>query len=318
VKEHLLCLTVDTDPDGLSGKVIDRQTLRWNGLEYLQTLSDDFAGASELGPVPLTWFVRADGQLESILGTPAYLLEKYANFWAEVRTLRHEIAWHPHLYRQVRRGDEVALIANPNEAQDELERLWSRLKPCLFATTFRNGEGWHTPETYAAVERLGFPCDSTGIPGRSGVNGHPMNWSGAPNLPYFPQLEDLCMSGPPRDMLEIPMNTWYLQAPHDRSPRLRYMNPAVHCSLFTKALESWENACKASTSELSVWVMIFHPDEVLETQSADGLYARSIRDLRKNLQAMADCLRRLGYMFEWTTVSYAAKRWRAHHQRTIA
>jgi hypothetical protein len=318
VKEHLLCLTVDTDPDGLSGKVINRQTLRWNGLEHLQTLSDDFAAAPEPGPVPLTWFVRADGQLESILGTPSYLLEKYATFWSKVGAWGHELAWHPHLYRQQRPDDAVALITDPNEAQDELERLWSGVKPCWAATAFRNGEGWHTQETYAMVERLGFHSDSTAIPGRSGPKGHPMNWVGAPNEPYFPQSEDLCKSGRPRDMLEIPMNTWFLQAPHDPSPRLRYMNPAVHCSLFAKALESWENACKVSPSELSVWVMIFHPDELLETQGADGLYSRSIRDLRNNLQAMADCLRRLEHKFEWTTLSYAGERWRAHHQCMVA
>jgi hypothetical protein len=317
VKEHLLCLTVDTDPDGLSGAVINRQTLRWNGLEYLQSLSGEFADTSER-PVPLTWFVRADGQLESILGTPSYLLEEYSNFWSEMRKRGHEIAWHPHLYRQHGKHDAVTLITNPAEAQEELERLWTRVKNCLSATAFRNGEGWHTPETYAAVERLGFRCDSTAIPGRIGLNGHPMNWNGAPNMPYYPRPEDLCISGAPRDMLEIPMNTWYLQAPHDHSPRLRYMNPAVHCGLFAKALEDWENACRRSTSELGIWVMIFHPDEVLDTQGPDGLYARSIRCLRKNLQAMADRLKHLEHRFEWTTVSYAAERWRAHHQCTIA
>lgn len=316
--EHLLCLTVDTDPDGLSGKVIDRQTLQWNGLEHLQASSDDFAATPGLGPVPLTWFVRADGQLQNALGTPAYLLENYANFWSKTRTYGHEIGWHPHLYRQARPGDEVTLITDPNEAQDELERLWGLVKPFLSATAFRNGEGWHTAQTYATVERLGFICDSTAIPGRSGLAGHPMNWHGAPNMPYFPRLEDLCGSGPPRHMLEIPMNTWYLQAPHDRSARLRYINPAVHCSLFAKALAGWENACKVSSAELSVWVLIFHPDEVLETQGADGLYSRSNRDLRINLQAMADCLTRLDHRFQWTTVSYAGERWRTHHRCVVA
>src|SRR5437762_2298196 len=64
------------------------------------------------------------------------------------------------------------------EAQDELERLWSKLNATFQPTSFRNGEGWHTPETYSAVERLGFYCDSTAIPGREGGAGHPMNWLG--------------------------------------------------------------------------------------------------------------------------------------------
>lgn len=47
--KHLLCLTVDTDPDGLSGKVTNRQTLRFDGLEQLRTLPDELAACRGLG-----------------------------------------------------------------------------------------------------------------------------------------------------------------------------------------------------------------------------------------------------------------------------
>lgn len=312
MKNHLLCLTVDTDPDGLSGMVTNRAALRWDGLDHLQRLPDDLAATPESGPIPVTWFIRADGQLESILGTPFYLLERYASFWSKLRGYGHELGWHPHLYRQLRAEDIPVLITDPKAAQEELERLWSRLNANFVATAFRHGEGWHTPETYTTVERLGFRCDSTAIPGRTGGNGHPMNWNAALNEPYFPSLEELCKSGPPRPMLELPMNTWLLQAPHDPAPKVRYMNPAVHPSLFAKALETWENACEYSSSESGVWVMIFHPDEVLPTESADGLYSRSISTLCRNLHLMAERLRRRGHTFEWTTVSDAAERWRAH------
>ena len=40
MKKHLLSLTVDTDPDGLSGKVTNRNALKWQGLERLQSLPD--------------------------------------------------------------------------------------------------------------------------------------------------------------------------------------------------------------------------------------------------------------------------------------
>jgi hypothetical protein len=116
-----------------------------------------------------------------------------------------------------------------------------------------------------------------------------------------------------RSMLELPMNTWLLQGPHDDAPRVRYMNPAVHPHLFANALQNWENACKVSTSDFHVWVMIFHPDEVLETQRADALYSRSMQTLCANLVSIADSLRRLGHDFEWTTVTRAAERWREHH-----
>ncbi len=47
-RKHLLCLTVDTDPDGLSGKVTNRQTLKWAGLESVQSLPEELSGLAEL------------------------------------------------------------------------------------------------------------------------------------------------------------------------------------------------------------------------------------------------------------------------------
>jgi hypothetical protein len=314
VTRHLLCLTVDTDPDGLSGKVTDRQTLKWEGLHHLQRLPEELANKEQLECVPITWFVRADGQLESILGRASYLLEIYDRFWADVRACGHELGWHPHLYRQKNADDEALLISDPHEARDELERLWQVLQLTFHATAFRNGEGWHTPETYSTVEKLGFRCDSTAIPGQTGRSGHPMNWQGAPNQPYFPSSDDLRKSGPERFMLELPMNTWGLQAPHDDVPRIRYVNPAVHPHLFANALKNWENASKVSPSDLHVWVMIFHPDEVLATRGEDALYSRSIQALCANLISIADSIRRLGHEVEWATVTAAAERWRGRQQ----
>ena len=318
MKKHLLCLTVDTDPDGLSGRVTNRQTLRWEGLEHLQSLPDELAGFATLGPIPITWFVRADGQLESILGNSAYLLETYDKFWAKVKAAGHELGWHPHLYSQARTEDAAVLITDPVEAQAELERLWCKLSRTFHATAFRNGEGWHMPETYTTVERLGFRCDSTAIPGRKSGSGHPMNWTGALNQPYYPSFGDLCKSGPQRSMLELPMNTWRLQGPDDEAPRIRYMNPAVHPKLFAKALQNWENAGNVSPADLCVWVMIFHPDEVLATQADDALYSRSTQALGDNLVAIAERLQRAEREFEWMTISDAAECWRKNHEQLSA
>ena len=142
-----------------------------------------------------------------------------------------------------------------------------------------------------------------------------MNWEGAPNQPYFPSINDLCQSGPPRTLLELPMNTWRLQGPHDAAPRLRYMNPAVHPDLFTNALKGWENACVLESRELSVWVMIFHPDEILASQGDDALYSRSRKALCANLVSMVNSLRRMEHEFEWVTVSVAAEHWRRFQEK---
>ena len=307
--KHLLCLTIDTDPDGLSGKVTNRQTLRWDGLEHLQNLPEI------LKNIPITWFIRADGQLESILGSAAYLLEKYENFWTSVRRAGHELGWHPHLYRQSKPEDEATIITDPNEAREELEHLWTTIRPALPATSFRHGEGWHSPETYATVERLGFRLDSTAIPGRKGAAGHPMNWENAPNHPYFPSATDLCKAGRERSLLELPMNTWMVQAPHDTAPRLRYINPAVHFKIFANALRNWENTRNFSSSKLHIWVMIFHPDEVSPAQGEDGLYSRSLSELSANVACFQESLQRSGQDFEWVTIAQAADRWRQHQEQ---
>ena len=283
-----------------------------------QRLPDELSGFPQLGRVPITWFVRADGQLESILGNAAYLLETYDHFWAQVKTAGDELGWHPHLYRQARPEDAVLLITDPLQAQDELERLWNNLRATFPATAFRNGEGWHTPETYATIERLGFRCDSTAIPGRKGEPGHPMNWTGAPNHPYFPDAGNVRQSGPRRSLLELPMNTWHLQAPHDDAPRVRYMNPAVHSHLFANALKNWENAGNVPPADLNIWVMIFHPDEVLPTQGDDALYSRSTQALCRNLVSIAVSLRRMGHDVEWATISDAAELWRGNQERLSA
>lgn len=306
-------MTLDTDPDGLNAKNPDRKSLEFEGLNRMQHLPDELNALSDrIGPVQMTWFVRADGQLESAFGSAAYLLERYNEFWTLVQNQGDEVAWHPHLYQRGSPGHSIKIIDDPLEARDELERLWSKLRTTLRPTTFRNGEGWHRPETYATIEQLGFGCDSTAIPGRRGVSGHPMNWEGAPNQPYFPDLDDLCKPGPLRSMIELPMNTWHIQAPYDDAPRIRYMNPAVRSDLFGRALKDWQATLDLLATELYVWVMIFHPDEVLTSRGPDALYSRSTKELCSNLLAIVGVLQRLEHEFEWATVSRAADLWRIH------
>jgi hypothetical protein len=96
------------------------------------------------------------------------------------------------------------------------------------------------------------------------------------------------------------------------------MNPTVHPHLFANALHNWENACTILPADLFAWVMIFHPDEVLDTMGDDGLYSRSMQALCSNLLSMTESLQRVGHDFEWVTVSDAARRWKRHQQRLSA
>jgi hypothetical protein len=308
VTRHLLCLTIDTDPDGLAGKVVDRQTLSWRGLEQIDGLLDSLAPLhARWGPVPVTWFVRADGQLRDILGSSLYLLERFEPLWGKVCAAGHELGWHPHLYRQSRRNESAVLITDPGEAVEEITKLWDELSGSSFQpTSFRNGEGWHYACTMATVEALGFRWDSTAVPGRVGTAAHPMNWTGTPNHPYFPDKNDIRQPGDPRSLLEIPMNTWHLKTSYDSEPRLRYMNPAVHEELFTAALRRLR---MDSYTGVQVWTFILHPGEVLGEAAPDQLYARSVATVCHNLDVFADVIRDTGHGVEFVTVSRAGAMW---------
>ena len=139
-----------------------------------------------------------------------------------------------------------------------------------------------------------------------------MNWLGTPNRPYFPDSHDIRIPGSERPLLEIPMNTWHVQAPYESQPQIRYMNPAVHESLFANALDNWEAAIKNGDASLYVWVLIFHPDEVMPIPTTDFLYAHSRQALYRNLLAMIARVQRIGHSFEFVTLSDAAARWKQH------
>ncbi len=312
MSHNLICLTIDTDPDGLSGENIDRHSLEWSGLEQSFAVSAELASGicKEVGGVPVTWFVRADGQLRTRLGHCAYLLERYARQWQQESDAGNELGWHPHLYRQGRGDGEVHLITDPAEACDELEGIWDDLRATAFAPkAFRNGEAWHCPETLDTVESLGLRYDSSAVPGRRGTPGHPMDWMGAPNEPFYPSLDDIRRPGAARKLLELPMNTWSVKAPWDQEAGPRYMNPAIHRELFVQALAQWRKSISAGTAALCVWVLIMHPDEVMAADTRDGLISHSRQVLYRNLDSLAKPVQDCGQTCEFTTLSAAAQRW---------
>lgn len=313
---HLVCLTIDTDPDGLSGVRPNRQALCWKGLMEIRGLPEELEShRSVLGGrrVPITWFIRMDGQLRGAFGDSLHLVWEHEDFWRTVQGAGDELAWHPHLYRQSRADQEPEILSDPVEAVEELHRLWEDVAGAFFApTAFRNGEGWHCAATYSAVESFGLVCDSTAIPGRYGPSGHPMNWQGAPNQPYFPDQADLRRPGPTRPLLEVPLTTWRVRAPYDRQPQLRYINPAIHEELFATALDDWERIADASGSGLMVWTLILHPDDAMPGPEDDMLYARSRAAVLGNLKAFVDRAHRRGDTCEFTALSQAAMQWRQY------
>jgi hypothetical protein len=159
------------------------------------------------------------------------------------------------------------------------------------------------------VEKLGLLVDSSCIPGRAGVPGHPMQWARAPNHPYHPSHTDCSVAGQPRAILEIPMTSWMLQAPYDQQSRLRYINPAVHAALFGRALDGYLASFPPSAEVLRVWCLIFHPDETMPCAAANPLIAHQWDTVVDNLTLLASKLEDRGEDWCFKTISTAATIW---------
>lgn len=305
--KHLLCLTIDTDPDGLNTYNVDRGNLSWKGLDCaIQTFHD------ALPEIPLTWYVRADGQLETAYGSVRYLLETYADFWESALQHGDELGWHPHLYYLPAGQSELAIITDSEQACDELQRIHRQLRGIPFdLLSFRMGEAWHTADTLNLLEKLGYRVDSTAIPNRDdSASGHPRNWAGAPNQPYYPDSHDIRRAGSQRALIEIPMNSWLFQASYDQTPKLRYMNPCIHADLWEQALDRWEaNLLVAESAPVWIWNLILHPAEAMPHDKPDMLYAYSVEVMRENLESLKRRIQRLGHEASYTTVYRAAQAW---------
>jgi hypothetical protein len=305
---HRICLTIDTDPDGLSGHTINRASLVWQGLHtVIDQLYDHFERV--LIPARLTWFVRADGQLQDIYGDALWLLHQHETFWRSVQQRGDEIGWHPHLYRQPNNAPQPTIISDPLEAEHELNILWQQVNTFENAwRSFRMGEGWQAVNTYRLIESLGFTVDSSALPGRSDNHAFLRDWSGVPNQPYFPAETDIKQVGQARSMLEIPMNTWRFQASYDTAPKLRYMNPCIHSTLWEHALDDWQAQLPSNQAQ-AVWVLIWHPEECVGHRE-DLLYGHSLETLSNNLQTWAKRITIMGDTFEYNTLSEVNTLWR--------
>lgn len=309
---HIICVTVDTDPDGLNRPDPDRASFSWESLSKIEAFTEALNRFSreQRRAVPVTWFIRVDRQLQELSGSEFFLLHEFRVFW-DIRCRQgDELAWHPHLYERQPDGS-YRILEDPEAACDELKRLWFRMVQEDFKpAAFRNGEGWMHPAIYDQVEAFGFAADSTAIPGIPKVPGHPRNWENALNQPYFPSRNDCSLAGNPRRLVEIPMTTWNFQASYDERPRIRYMNPAVRSVYYRQAVENWKKTIDRETRPLRVWVMILHPEEVVKTKKEDLLYSRCPEETCTNLRLFCRTIEDSGGSFEFQTISQAAFQWR--------
>ena len=300
INHNLICITIDVDPDFLSGKIINRNSSSFNEFSRTRNIVE-LINSEYSYNIPITWFVRIDNQINEIFGSHLYLIKKYSTFWTKVSSLNHEIAWHPHLYKFNKKLKKHEL-SSEDEAIFELENLWKII--CdnnIDIHSFRMGEAWHTKKTLSLIESFDIKYDSSAIPGISIKDNIFMNWEETKNSPYYPHKNHIQIQGQKRRIFEIPMTTWKTKAPYDLKPRLRYINPCVKSVIFKNALKKFVNF-NYKNSKYIPWVLISHPDEIMKKNKKDLLYGHDENNFIKNIKSITNLILKKGETFEFCTV----------------
>lgn len=93
-------LCVDVEPDA---RVVDPTDPSWRGtdvfLEKWPALRGILEVKSGAASVPLTWFPRADPQIEKSNGSASYALQRYSRHWEVAQAVGDEIGLHMHGWR---------------------------------------------------------------------------------------------------------------------------------------------------------------------------------------------------------------------------
>jgi hypothetical protein len=303
--KHTLCITIDTDPDDLNQFEVNRDNLRWDGLDYLLPRLESILTYKE-ETLPITWFLRVDNQIADFHDTPAWLYDHYQNYWERFLANSHEIAWHPHLYSKKANGYEI--MDDPIELKETMFQLWEYIISIegLSIKVFRNGEGWIAKSIFEVLKEIGLQIDSTGLPGIYRTDGHPLNWKKATNAIYYPDFEYPDCKGTQKEIVEFPMSTWEIQASYDKAKKRRYLNPAIHHALFKAAVTKLDIGV---LEKQNYWNFIFHPAEIFPQGKEDLLYSLSLEELTKNIRFFAEHIENFGYDVEFKTITSAVNSW---------
>ena len=282
-----LLITVDVDQDGANIEN-ERTSLSWGCLEQIPAIKQIFRGFD----LYTTWFVRADNQLETFYGSPAYLLLAYNWLWKELAASGDEIAWHPHIYRRTNTG-EYRMETDEHRFCSQLTGIRADLKREGFEhLSVRVGEAFGTNLIMRTLAGLGLKADSSAIPGRRRADSaRTFDWALSPNQPYVPDVNDYRVPAVTRGLsiVEVPMTTAPIQAPYDKEPLLRYMNLSYRHPFFKQAVEAYLTSVEHWPGD-TYFTLIVHPDEVMPERPAHPLYEFSLASVERNLNYLLEAI----------------------------
>jgi hypothetical protein len=200
-------------------------------------------------PMPMTWFIRADEGVQRQFGSKVAVVQRFLDAMAPTLLRSQELGWMPRLPVGVR----------DSSGHDALDATHDQLLTLLSAIdSVRMGDLHHDNRAMGILDRLGVRFDCTAVPGRVKFDpGWHVDWRGTPASPYHPSIDDYRRPGTPHwNLLELPMTVIPMQAPYDREPLLRYVNPCFHAPFLWPALAQ-------GLRDSAYLVCLWHPDELL-------------------------------------------------------
>lgn len=264
-------LTFDVDLiDYLSGKKIDELDETFPSIQKVLT---------EFPEIRTTWFIRVDKQIEVLFGEPDFIFTKHKDKIDWLRSKGHAIGWHYHAYHLI--NGEWKQCLDDNLICCELERFSTYAKKYELELT-RMGFGYHSGQTIQKLFDLDFSIDSTAIPRpRYSWETTFKDWTGSPNEPYYPSVEDYRLNGKNQiGILEVPITTTIIRTALDTQEVKRYINAAYRHTKFVEAIESLNGHPNI--------VSVTHPYELFPNNNDHQLLSFNIIDFRRNIQYLIE------------------------------
>ncbi len=301
-----IILTIDIDADvfdeSLKANADQGQQPTWKGAEagipLLSNLFKKYSG-SDNKPCVATWFIRADDQVGHYYEDRAYVYTKFQKDWNSLAQNGHELAWHPHLYKQEK--GVWTQETNPEALTIQMTASLEALKnKGLTITSSRIGEAYFSNSILQSLAALGILCDSTALPGRERKDeSRSIDWLITPTLPYYPYVQDYRVPGTPQvNILEVPFSMIEVLADYDTVPLKRYID-----------LSFWHHTLKDGLEQAiennSILNCIVHPSSIIPELAAKshGLLSYSLKEVKKNIDFIIATANRKGIDYRFKTMS---------------
>lgn len=273
-----IVVVVDVDPDWRTKGTVgapNRSEMGWRGievgvpsmLELAGRLRDPFGSG-----VRFTWLLRSDTQMATLFGDPAFVADKFGDFWRTRLSVGDEVGWHPHAWRYSEKiGRWYQERTDPDWLKECLREGFQSLSRRFRIRSAKPGWTSHSNLTMRLFSDVGVQVDLSALPGMRYDAGSAStawtwgsyDWSRAPSEPYHPSEDDYQSPGNGRSLaiLEMPNRTFPIGPLRRATHALRgrstrdFANPAKMPQLVRSAFENPPRS--------TPFVCYFHPEELL-------------------------------------------------------